>query len=626
MKANFSLNKLSLPAKLTLGFFLVGVLTISMTAVSMFLISRNNLHGEIRKQLQNYVQLAALQIDGDTFESWRDAKDMQSPAYQAEVVRLRAALKETPDIVDIYGLRGQPDGKITFIIDPILENAAQLGEEYASPGPALAANFSKATAAFTETDFYTDKWGTWLSGYAPIRKADGTIVGILAADFSAQGVQNEEDTALRTLIGSVLVSILLMALATFLLSRSLLSPLPYLTRIAGLVAEGKIPDQKDDQQKMACFRERQDEIGAFARQFSNLTDYFAQMAGAAQRIADGDLSDEVKPRSSADTLGQAFLRMSANLRELIGQVAENATGLTSAAAQLASASGQAGQATSQISATIQQVAAGIGQQTESATRTAGSVDDMGRSIDRVARGAQKQSVAVGQASAVTSEISAAIQQVAASAETSAKGASQAAETARSGAKTVEGTIRGMKTIKAKVGLSAVKVQEMGDRSDKIGAIVETIDDIASQTNLLALNAAIEAARAGEHGKGFAVVADEVRKLAERSSSATKEIGKLIRDIQQTMKDAMAAMDESTREVESGVEHANQADEALSGILSAIEIVKEQVEQIASASQHINASSGDLVAAVDSVLVVVEENRAVTQQMLANSSVVTPPTM
>jgi methyl-accepting chemotaxis protein len=180
----------------------------------------------------------------------------------------------------------------------------------------------------------------------------------------------------------------------------------------------------------------------------------------------------------------------------------------------------------------------------------------------------------------------------------------------------------MGAIKTKVDLSAEKVHEMGQRSDQIGIIVETISDIASQTNLLALNAAIEAARAGEHGKGFAVVADEVRKLAERSSVATKEIGGLIKGIQKTVLEAVTAMNEGAAEVESGVNLAGQAGHALKDILKSVEGVNQQVGQIATAAKHMNTLSNDLVSAVDSVSAVVEENTAATEQMAAGSNEVT----
>jgi methyl-accepting chemotaxis protein len=180
----------------------------------------------------------------------------------------------------------------------------------------------------------------------------------------------------------------------------------------------------------------------------------------------------------------------------------------------------------------------------------------------------------------------------------------------------------METIQSKVDLSAQKVQEMGTRSEQIGRIVETIEDIASQTNLLALNAAIEAARAGEYGKGFAVVADEVRKLAERASTATKEIGGLVKDIQRTVGDAITAMNAGSAEVERGVQQANQAGAALEQILSAANEVNQQVAQIASAAKQMNSLSNELVAATDAVSAVVEENTAATEEMAAGSSEMT----
>ena len=208
--------------------------------------------------------------------------------------------------------------------------------------------------------------------------------------------------------------------------------------------------------------------------------------------------------------------------------------------------------------------------------------------------------------------------MAASAQGVTQDASNATEAARAGSNTVEQTIQGMQNIKEKVDVSARSVEEMGRRSDEIGVIVETITDIASQTNLLALNAAIEAARAGEHGKGFAVVAEEVRKLAERSAGATKEIESLVRDIQTTVTEAVASMDEGSKEVEQGVVRANDSGSALVNILQASEAVMHQAEESAVAAEQMSAASQELVVGTDTVSLVAASNTTAAAEMTENS--------
>src|SRR6202008_3207748 len=154
-----------------------------------------------------------------------------------------------------------------------------------------------------------------------------------------------------------------------------------------------------------------------------------------------------------------------------------------------------------------------------------------------------------------------------------------------GLQAVRETTAAMAAIQVGVGQAASKVRELGTLGQKIGAVVETIDDIADQTNLLALNAAIEAARAGEHGRGFAVVADEVRKLAERSGRETKQIAELIAQVPTTTNEAAAAMDSGAAKVELGSEKAGQAGQALDEILTSVQDTVRQVGEIATSSQQ-----------------------------------------
>ncbi|MDY0383662.1 nitrate- and nitrite sensing domain-containing protein [Trichlorobacter sp.] len=198
-------------------------------------------------------------------------------------------------------------------------------------------------------------------------------------------------------------------------------------------------------------------------------------------------------------------------------------------------------------------------------------------------------------------------------------AQEATKRAEAGSQVVQGTLRVMEQIAGLVKQTAGTVESLGARSDQIGAIVGTIEDIADQTNLLALNAAIEAARAGEQGRGFAVVADEVRALAERTTRATREIGEMIKAIQQETGAAVQSMSVGVEEVERGSQEANRSGEALERILEEINQLTMEVHQIATAAEEQTATTSEISSNIHQVNEVVNKTATGTRQTISASN-------
>jgi methyl-accepting chemotaxis protein len=212
--------------------------------------------------------------------------------------------------------------------------------------------------------------------------------------------------------------------------------------------------------------------------------------------------------------------------------------------------------------------------------------------DEMQAGATQQDQEITNTSSAVEELTVSMKQVSNNAEASAEAARRALDAAEQGNRAVRDTLEGMQRIRSSVQATAKKIKSLGDRSLEISEIINVINDITEQTNLLALNAAIEAARAGEAGRGFAVVADEVRKLAEHSRSATKDIAALIKAIQAETNEAVVVMEEGTKEVESGATLADQAGRALDAISNVVRQSAELVQEISLASkQQVRGTEG-----------------------------------
>jgi len=277
-------------------------------------------------------------------------------------------------------------------------------------------------------------------------------------------------------------------------------------------------------------------------------------------LSEGNLRQEILV-DREDEFGQqaaTIKGMVEKWREIIGNVKQASDSVASAGTQL--------------SANAEQTSHGASQQAERAYQVATASEEMSQTVDDIARNAT--SIATT--------------------------AAQAAKTAKDGGTTVEAAVKEVGEIASTVAESASHITSLSELSKKIGDIIGIINEIADQTNLLALNAAIEAARAGEHGRGFAVVADEVRKLAERTTGATSEVSGIIREIQSNVTSAVTSIDHVTAKVNKGVDLSSKAGAELQTIVKSVEDLQQMVQQIATAIEEMSATSDQISKDIESI--------------------------
>ena len=407
---------------------------------------------------------------------------------------------------------------------------------------------------------------------------------------------------INVFLGGLLVSGLTFGIILTLLVKLILRPINKLNDAAQQIASGNLNVKVDV--------ESEDEVGVLAASFKKMTqsiknanemltkekdsialkveeavreseeqkEYLSKSIDKIliemNRFAEGDLTVDIRSDKD-DEIGKlydGFNKAIQNIKEMMLQVSE-AVGATASAS-------------TQISSSSEEMAAGAQEQSSQTTEVASAVEQMTKTILETTRNAT----------------------------TAAQKSKEAGNIAFEGGKVVEETVAGMNRIADVVKQSANIVRELGKSSDQIGEIIQVIDDIADQTNLLALNAAIEAARAGEQGRGFAVVADEVRKLAERTTNATKEIADMIKKIQKDTGGAVESIEMGTKEVEKGKELANKAGESLKLIINGTNEVVDVVTQVAVASEEQSATSEQISKNIEAISSVTHESANGVQQI------------
>jgi len=266
-----------------------------------------------------------------------------------------------------------------------------------------------------------------------------------------------------------------------------------------------------------------------------------------------------------------------------------------------------------VNLAVEEIGAVLADVRHAALRVAGSANDMLGATDQMATGAEKQAREATTVSREVETMSRSVQLVASNAASAANAAGQTLDAATRGETAVRDSLAGMQRIRNEVQVIAKRIKSLGDRSLEISEIVDTIEEIASHTNLLALNAAIEAAGAGESGVRFAVVADEIRKLAERAAKATKDIAARIRAVQAETQETVVAMEEGTRQVEAGYKVTIRAEESLKAIAGISKTSAELAQEISASSQQQVRGADGVVRAMRSIAeVAVHTEQAVLQ--------------
>lgn len=480
-------------------------------------------------------------------------------SYREHFVAATAGLDPALQRLRKAAADGAGDGRRVESLEPLIKTRVEVARESVdlmrSQGQAAAAQLVKAgrgKAAMEQIDRIARE----------MEREEESLLAQRAEATLANARIARSTIVLGTVIGFVLA-----AVAALAITRNIAVPLHQLTAVAGRIARGDLGVQVPSHR-------REDEVGALARAFEDMLASLRSLAQVAEHIAAGNLSSTPAARSEADVLGKAFARMAENLREQIRAIVEGAVVIGSAGSQIAAS-------TTQLAASASQSAAAV-------TETTTTVEEVRQTAHLASQKAQNV----------------------------ADSAQRAAEIAQRGRKSADDVVAGINRIRQQMEGIAASMMRLGEQGHAIGQIIATVDDLAAQSNLLAVNAAMEAARAGEAGKGFSVVAQEVKSLAEQSRRATSQVRGILTDIQKATTAAVLATEEGTKAVEAGAAQTAIAGESIRALAESVSDAAQAATQIAATSQQQLVGVDQVAGAMTSILEASNQNVTSAKQLEA----------
>lgn len=477
----------------------------------------------------------------------------------------------------------------------------------------LQINFSKAffqtkTAESQQTFIYTAIVILLISlvlGYYLINKFVGDIK--LATDVANKLSHGDLNVNIETKSNDEIGRLLNVMKSMINTIKSLVSDVEMLSNAA---IEGKLATRADDSKHEGEFKQI---VSGFNKTLDSVVNPLNVAANYIERIAKGDIPSPITDNYKGD-----FNEIKNNLNlcivtmnNLTGELKNLNEGVKKGRIDIRIDDSKFNNVfkdiANGINLTVNTLTEPIYKLSEAIAATASAATQISSSTERMASGTNEQSAYINEVTAAMEEMTRTIFSTTKNTSFAAESSKQSAEKAKEGGMIVNEVISGMDKISEVVEQSANKIYVLGENSDKIGEIIQVINDIADQTNLLALNAAIEAARAGEQGRGFAVVADEVRKLAERTTKATKEIAGMIKQIQIDTNLAVESMKIGTKNVEDGKMLVNKAGAVLRQIIESSEKVTDVIVQVAASSEEQSATSEEIAKSIETINNVIKES-------------------